>query len=177
MRSRAYNLATSGLARTTARRNVYRVPIGSSSSQRVRRAVSRQKAHTGCVRHNTQAANTAGGIERTMPRGRARTACTHSLLRAVDGPPNPGRGDDVADDQHLAARTTTRKIRSAKNFLRDHHEFFVVANITARKFGWTRVFPAAVGPRTQYRPKSLASALPDGATDPIGQQLCLRDFK
>lgn len=89
--------------------------------------------------------------------------CTRSLLRAVDGTPNPGRGDDVADDHHLAARRM-RKICSAKNFLRDH-EFFVVANITARKFGWTRVFPATVGPA--YRLKLLASALPDGATDPI----------
>lgn len=131
-----------------------------------------KEAHTTPTQHTGPQTRQAESNARCRGDELARR-CTRSLLRAVDGTPNPGRGDDVADDHHLAARRM-RKICSAKNFLRDH-EFFVVANITARKFGWTRVFPVTVGPA--YRLKLLASALPDGATDLITSARSLSRYR
>lgn len=139
--------------------------VSSQHSRRMHASIgpSPVKRRTRVARHNTRPANTAGGIERAMPRGPTSHG-VHALLtsrrrRAAGSWTRRRRG------WRPAHTGRTRKIRSAKNFLRDHHEFFVVANITARKFGWARVFPAAIGPRVCTTDWSRAQAPPpDGGT-------------
>jgi len=70
------------------------------------------------------AAHNTSGLERAT---RGRVSWTRDrLLRVVD---ESWTGRRRVCHQHLAAEGT-RKIRSAENFLRDHHDFFVVTNIT-----------------------------------------------
>lgn len=76
-----------------------------------------------------------GGIESSATTSsHTRHAHTRSLLRVVDERSGSGRDDDVVESSSAANREM-RKTRSAENFLHDRHEFFVVANITTRKFG------------------------------------------
>lgn len=49
-------------------------------------------------------------------------------------------------------RGKREKHAAPKTFYTIATNFFVVANITARKFGWARVFPATVGSRTYVVP-------------------------
>lgn len=151
----------------------WRVPVSSSQYRRVHASVgpSPVKRRTRIAR-TQHTAREHGRRDRTRDAARTDLASSvHELLtsrrrRAAGSWTRRRRG------WRSAHTGRTRKIRSAKNFLRDQHEFFVVANITARKFGWTRVFPPAIGPRVRATDWSRSRPPPpDGATDLIAGAL------
>lgn len=119
----------------------------------VRRAVSRQEARTGLPDTTHGPQTRQAGSNARCREGRPRAACTHSLLRAVDGPPDPGRGDDVADEQRTQGER--EKYVAPKTFCATTTNFLLWLISRRGNSAGLEPFRRRSGPVcAHYRPKS-----------------------